>query len=57
MRVASVTFLEYSEYFGFDPWTRVSARHKNAIKDGHDVRYLLTEAVYNYITEMHFYEN
>ena len=28
---------------------------RQAIKDGHDVRYLLTEAVYNYITEMHFY--
>lgn len=30
---------------------------RRAIKDGHDVRYLLTEAVYRYITEMHFYEN
>ena len=30
---------------------------RKAIQNGHDVRYLLTEAVYDYITEMHFYEN
>lgn len=30
---------------------------RKAIKEGHDVRYLLTEAVCNYIAEMHFYEN
>ncbi len=29
---------------------------RNAIKDKKDVRYLLTEPVYKYVTEMHFYE-
>jgi nicotinate-nucleotide adenylyltransferase len=29
---------------------------RNAIKDKHDVRYLLTEPVYRYVKEMHFYE-
>jgi nicotinate-nucleotide adenylyltransferase len=28
---------------------------RQAIKDGHDVRYLLTDAVYRYVMEMHFY--
>ena len=29
---------------------------RRMIGEGHDVRYLLTEPVYNYLTEMHFYE-
>ncbi len=29
---------------------------RQSIKDGHDVRYLLTEPVFNYVTEMHFYK-
>ncbi|MFT7346608.1 MAG: nicotinate-nucleotide adenylyltransferase, partial [Cryomorphaceae bacterium] len=29
---------------------------RDAIKRGHDVKYLLTEPVYNYLREMHFYE-
>lgn len=29
---------------------------RQQIKTGHDVRYLLTEPVYQYLTEMHFYE-
>lgn len=29
---------------------------RNSIKDGHDVRYLLTEPVFNYVSEMHFYK-
>lgn len=29
---------------------------RNEIQNGHDVRYLLTEPVYQYLTEMHFYE-
>lgn len=29
---------------------------RNSIKDGHDVRYLLTEPVYKYVTEMNFYK-
>jgi nicotinate-nucleotide adenylyltransferase len=29
---------------------------RNAIKEGHDVKYLLTEPVYKYVKEMHFYE-
>lgn len=29
---------------------------RSLIKQGRDVRYLLTEPVYNYLTEMHFYE-
>ena len=29
---------------------------RQRIADGKDVRYLLTEPVYNYLTEMHFYE-
>ena len=29
---------------------------RQQIKAGHDVRYLLTEPVYKYLTEMHFYE-
>ena len=29
---------------------------RKSIKEGHDVRYLLTEPVYQYVKEMHFYE-
>lgn len=29
---------------------------RNAIKSGHDVKYLLTDPVYKYLKEMHFYE-
>ena len=29
---------------------------REQIRQGHDVRYLLTEPVYQYLTEMHFYE-
>lgn len=29
---------------------------RGQIKEGHSVRYLLTEPVYQYLTEMHFYE-
>ena len=29
---------------------------RQSIKAGHDVRYLLTEPVFNYVTEMHFYK-
>ena len=29
---------------------------RNEIQQGHDVRYLLPEPVYNYLTEMHFFE-
>ena len=29
---------------------------RQRIAEGHDVRYLLTEPVYKYLTEMHFYE-
>ena len=29
---------------------------REQIRLGHDVRYLLTEPVYQYLTEMHFYE-
>lgn len=29
---------------------------RNSIKEGRDVRYLLTEPVYQYVKEMHFYE-
>ena len=29
---------------------------RRAIKDGKDVRYLLTEPVYKYLTEMNFYK-
>lgn len=29
---------------------------REQIKQGHDVRYLLTEPVYQYLTEMHFYK-
>jgi nicotinic acid mononucleotide adenylyltransferase len=29
---------------------------RQQIAAGRDVRYLLTEPVYNYLTEMHFYE-
>ncbi len=29
---------------------------RNAIKEGKDVRYLLTDPVYKYVKEMHFYE-
>lgn len=29
---------------------------RKSIKEGHDVRYLLTEPVYRYVKEMHFYE-
>jgi len=39
------------------PVMKVSASFiRNAIKEKKDVRYLLSEAVYNYVTEMHFYE-
>jgi nicotinate-nucleotide adenylyltransferase len=38
------------------PVMKVSASFvRNAIKDGKDVRYLLTDPVYKYIHEMHFY--
>lgn len=30
---------------------------REQIRQGHDVRYLLTEPVYQYLTEMHFYES
>ncbi len=40
------------------PVMKVSASFiRNAIKDKKDVRYLLTQPVYEYIMEMHFYEN
>ena len=29
---------------------------REQIRHRHDVRYLLTEPVYQYLTEMHFYE-
>ena len=29
---------------------------RDAIKKGHDVKYLLTESVHKYLKEMHFYE-
>lgn len=29
---------------------------REQVRQGHDVRYLLTEPVYRYLTEMHFYE-
>jgi len=29
---------------------------REQIRQGHDVRYLLTEPVWQYLTEMHFYE-
>jgi nicotinate-nucleotide adenylyltransferase len=29
---------------------------RKAIKEGRDVRYLLTEPVYKYVEEMHFYK-
>lgn len=29
---------------------------RNSIKEGKDIRYLLTEPVYNYLTEMNFYK-
>jgi nicotinate-nucleotide adenylyltransferase len=29
---------------------------RNAIAEGKDVRYLLTEPVYKYVEEMHFFE-
>ena len=29
---------------------------REQIRAGHDVRYLLPEPVYQYLTEMHFYE-
>ena len=39
------------------PVMKVSATFvRNAIKDGKDVRYLLTEPVHKYIEEMHFYK-
>lgn len=39
------------------PVMKVSASFiRRAIKEKKDVRYLLTEPVYNYVTEMHFYE-
>ncbi len=39
------------------PVMRLSASFiRKAIEEGHDVRYLLTEPVYKYVKEMHFYE-
>lgn len=39
------------------PVMNVSASFiRNAIKDKKDVRYLLSDAVYQYVSEMHFYE-
>ena len=39
------------------PVMKVSASFiRKAIKEKKDVRYLLSEPVYNYVTEMHFYE-
>jgi len=38
------------------PVMKISASFiRNAIKDGKDVRYLLSEPVWNYVDEMHFY--
>jgi nicotinate-nucleotide adenylyltransferase len=39
------------------PVMKVSASFiRKSITDGYDVRYLLTEPVYQYIKEMHFYK-
>jgi nicotinate-nucleotide adenylyltransferase len=39
------------------PIMKVSASFiRQSIKEGKDVRYLLTEPVYKYITDMHFYK-
>jgi len=39
------------------PVMKISSSYiRNAIKNKKDVRYLLTEPVFNYVTEMHFYE-
>lgn len=39
------------------PMMDISSSYIRArIADGHDVRYLLTEPVYKYLTEMHFYK-
>lgn len=44
-------------YFCDAPIMKVSASFiRRAIKDKRDVRYLLTKPVYDYVTEMHFYE-
>jgi nicotinate-nucleotide adenylyltransferase len=40
------------------PVMTISASYiRNAIREGHSVKYLLTEAVEKYILEMHFYES
>jgi nicotinate-nucleotide adenylyltransferase len=39
------------------PVMKVSASFiRKSITDGHDVRYLLSEPVYQYVKEMHFYK-
>lgn len=45
VRVAEVPVMEIS-----------SSYIRRQVAQGHDVRYLLTEPVYRYLTEMHFYE-
>lgn len=40
------------------PMIDISSTHiRDEIRQGHDVRYLLTDPVFRYLTEMHFYEN
>jgi nicotinate-nucleotide adenylyltransferase len=52
-------FLEHPKvhYFEEVPVMKLSASFiRDAIKKGKDVRYLLTDPVYHYVKEMHFYE-
>ncbi|RMG75924.1 MAG: nicotinate-nucleotide adenylyltransferase [Bacteroidetes bacterium] len=53
------TFISHPkvQYFEDVPVMKLSASFiREAIKKGKDVRYLLTEPVYEYVKEMHFYE-
>lgn len=46
------------KYFEDVPIMRISSSFiRKAIEDGKDTRYLLTEPVHRFVTEMHFYEN
>lgn len=56
--VAENNFKEHQNVIFCDaPVMKVSSSFiRNAIKEKNDVRYLLTEPVFKYVTEMHFYE-
>ena len=54
---ASVDGHQNIRFFDKAPLMKVSSSYvRNAVKSGHDVRYLLTDKVFQYLDEMNFYK-